>query len=64
MSSPRLNNAIIVGCILIYISVVLFGMDNNTVAPTQYAVLCQVRNSLMQPFHFYFISADEMCLKR
>ena len=45
MSSPRLNDTIIVGCITMYISVFLFGLDGNLVSPGNYSVNCQVREN-------------------
>ena len=37
MSSPNLNNLIILGCILVYVSGVLFGLDKGV-----YCTGCQV----------------------
>ena len=40
MSSPKLNNVIILGCILNYSSVFLFGMSGDMVA--NFEVICVV----------------------
>ena len=45
MSSPRLNDTIIIGCITMYLSVFLFGLDGNLVSPGQYSTNCQVNTS-------------------
>ena len=41
MSSPKLNNVIILGCILNYTSVLLFGMDGNIVSKG-FEIVCVV----------------------
>ena len=46
MSSPKLNNVIIVGCILCYISVILFGLDARFLGMRGYGINCNVRESL------------------
>ena len=43
MSSPRLNNLIVVGCIMTYFSVILFGLDGGLVSTQQYGKVCIVR---------------------
>ena len=43
MSSPKLNNLIILGCILCYASIFLFGMDARFLSLRQYGVICNVR---------------------
>lgn len=43
MSSPRLNDTIIIGCITMYLSVFLFGLDGNLVSSGQYSANCQAR---------------------
>ena len=43
MSSPRLNNTIVIGCITMYLSVFLFGLDGNLVSPGRYSANCQAR---------------------
>ncbi|XP_044180693.1 gamma-aminobutyric acid type B receptor subunit 2-like [Acropora millepora] len=43
MSSPRLNDTIIVGCIAMYLSVFLFGLDGKLLSSSQYSVNCQAR---------------------
>ena len=42
MSSPRLNNVIVAGCILTYFSVILFGLDGGLVPTKQYGQVCIV----------------------
>ena len=42
MSSPNLNNIIIVGCIFTYISVFLLGTDGGMVSERMYPVMCSV----------------------
>lgn len=44
MSSPRLNNIIVVGCLMTYFSVILFGLDGDLVSTEQYGKVCIVRN--------------------
>ena len=45
MSSPRLNNVIVVGCMMTYFSVILFGLDGGVVSAVQYGNVCIVRLS-------------------
>ncbi len=42
MSSPSLNNIIVVGCVFAYISVFLLGTDGGMVPPQRYHVMCAV----------------------
>ena len=42
MSSPKLNNVIILGCILCYIAVVLFGLDARFLSFETYGIICNV----------------------
>jgi hypothetical protein len=42
-SSPRINNAILVGSLFCYASAVLFGMDAGTLNVNSYTILCQAR---------------------
>ena len=42
MSSPNLNNIIILGSILIYIWVAVSGIDNTLVSDAWFYVMCQV----------------------
>ena len=46
MSSPKLNNIIILGCILCYASVVLFGLDARFLDMKGYGINCNVRERL------------------
>lgn len=43
MSSPRLNNTIVIGCIAMYLSVFMFGLDGNLISPDRYSSNCQAR---------------------
>ena len=43
MSSPKLNNIIILGCILCYASVVLLGLDARFLTLKEYGNNCNVR---------------------
>ena len=42
MSSPRLNNAIVVGCMMTYFSVILFGLDGGLISTEEYGKFCIV----------------------
>ena len=42
MSSPNMNNLIIVGCILSYLGVIVLGVDGRLVAPDNFHYLCSV----------------------
>ena len=50
MSSPNLNNIIILGCILCYISVVLLGLDARILSTEEYASNCNVRYNVRYNF--------------
>ena len=43
MSSPKLNNIIIMGCILCYASIVLLGLDARFLDLQGYGINCNVR---------------------
>ncbi|XP_067655790.1 gamma-aminobutyric acid type B receptor subunit 2-like [Haliotis asinina] len=43
MSSPNMNNLIIIGCILCYLSVFLLGTDGGVVSHSLFRYLCQIR---------------------
>lgn len=47
MSSPRLNNLIVVGCIMTYFSVILFGLDGGLISTEQYGKVCIVSISVI-----------------
>jgi len=53
MSSPRLNNIIVVGCIMTYFSVILFGLDGGLISTEQYGKVCIVSNFIYKfiPLH-------------
>ena len=42
MSSPNMNNLIILGSILVYAAVLIGGMDSNLLSETIEAIFCQV----------------------
>ena len=42
MSSPNMNNIIILGCVFIYISGILFGIDAEIVSKKTHEKVCQV----------------------
>ena len=43
MSSPNLNNLIIIGCMFTYTSVVLLGLDSGLVPERHFPVVCTSR---------------------
>ena len=43
MSSPNMNNLIIIGCILTYISVILLGLDSNLTSEAAFPYICTAR---------------------
>lgn len=47
MSSPRLNNVIVVGCIMTYFSVILFGLDGGVITSEHYGKVCTARTWIM-----------------
>lgn len=49
MSSPYLNNLIIIGCILTYTSVILLGLNSGLTSESNFPYICAVRiNSSFQ----------------
>ena len=42
MSSPNMNNVIIIGCIITYVEVLLLGANSHVVRPENYPALCVV----------------------
>ena len=42
MSSPNLNDLIIVGCIMIYVTAILLGVDARLLSDSQLKIMCQV----------------------
>ena len=42
MSSPYLNNLIIIGCILTYTSVILLGLDSGLTSESNFPFICAV----------------------
>ena len=56
MSSPNLNMFILVGCLLTYISVILYGLDAANMAPDMLIPICHVSNiSLITDDYFQHI---------
>nr|QAB04952.1 GABAB-R1-d [Nematostella vectensis] len=47
LSSPNLNNVIIVGAILIYMSIILVAMDGRTVSPASLTHICTATSYLL-----------------
>ncbi|XP_054709345.1 gamma-aminobutyric acid type B receptor subunit 2-like [Uloborus diversus] len=48
LSSPNLNNFVVVGCVLVYIAVILLGMDHGTLASDDhFPVICSARAFLL-----------------
>ncbi|XP_078684540.1 uncharacterized protein LOC144918002 [Branchiostoma floridae x Branchiostoma belcheri] len=43
LSSPKLNNVIVIGCVLVYCGVILWGADGNHVPADAFPVLCTAR---------------------
>ena len=43
MSSPNMNNLIIIGCILTYTSVILLGLDSHLTSVTSFPYICTAR---------------------
>lgn len=44
LSSPNLNNFVVVGCVLVYIAVILLGVDHGTLlSDDHFPVICSVR---------------------
>ena len=43
MSSPYLNNTIIIGCLLTYTSVILLGLDSHLTSESALPVICTAR---------------------
>lgn len=54
MSSPNMNNIIIVGCILCYLSIVLLGTDGSIASssPVVFRYWCRVSTALSHLPHF------------
>ena len=53
MSSPRLNNVIVVGCMMTYFSVILFGLDGGLVPTEQYGNVCIVSGNILHSLEAY-----------
>ncbi|XP_035674840.1 gamma-aminobutyric acid type B receptor subunit 2-like isoform X1 [Branchiostoma floridae] len=47
MSSPRLNNALILGCIFAYLAIILFGLTENVAESNQAFYMCKARVWIM-----------------
>lgn len=48
MSSPNMNNLIVAGSMLTYLSVVLVGIDTRLVTQNVYGYLCTVRDQFVE----------------
>lgn len=48
MSSPNLNNLILVGGILAYVSMIFFGIDAALVPQSSIALMCKVRRFMIR----------------
>lgn len=44
MSSPYLNNLIIIGCMLTYTSVIILGLDSGLTSEHNFPIICRVSN--------------------
>ncbi|KAL3234091.1 hypothetical protein MRX96_022836 [Rhipicephalus microplus] len=48
LSSPKLNNMTVVGCLLVYVAIVVLGLDYDTLgSDTRFTVFCTVRAFLL-----------------
>ncbi|KAL1117728.1 hypothetical protein AAG570_004043 [Ranatra chinensis] len=47
LSSPKMNNMAVVGCILVYTAVILLGLDNATLRPDAFPIVCTARVYLL-----------------
>ncbi|XP_076468400.1 uncharacterized protein LOC143299155 [Babylonia areolata] len=47
LSSPKLNNVAVIGCILVYATVILMGLDDRTMPLHVFSVICTVRVFLL-----------------
>ncbi len=68
MTSPALNTFIILGCIFIYSSVFLYGIDHSNIADETLTILCYVSSKhnlqfsyLMLSFIFLFLAFYFVC---
>ena len=46
MSSPHINNIIIVGCLICYVTVILLGIDTQLIDKSKFPQLCNVSISI------------------
>lgn len=42
LSSPKLNNVAVVGCILVYMAVIMLGVDDRSLADEAFPIVCSV----------------------
>lgn len=56
LSSPKLNNVAVIGCILVYLAVILLGLDKATLLNEEnFSRLCNVSKEILFIFsHFTF----------
>ena len=58
LSSPRLNNMAVVGCILVYMAVILLGLDHATLPTnTHFSVVCTVSTSICNQSSNYMVQS-------
>ena len=56
LSSPRLNNMAVVGCILVYMAVILLGLDHATLPTnTHFSAVCTVSTSICNQSSKYMV---------
>ena len=51
LSSPTLNNVAVIGCILVYLSVICLGLDDATINSDYFTGMCMV--SVLSLFRSY-----------
>ena len=62
MSSPRMNNIIVIGAILIYVAGILLGIDGNFVNPSAEAIIrCRVSIVGYKIVFWKIIKIMELC---
>jgi len=58
LSSPRLNNMAVVGCILVYMAVILLGLDHATLPTnTHFSAVCTVSTSICNRSSNYMVQS-------
>lgn len=59
MSSPYLNNLIIIGCVLTYTSVILLGLDSRLLSESNFPYICTVSCFLKKQTKKFFEKTNE-----